>query len=322
MNIGPTNVNKNEPGEQSVCSKCGGRGGWLGGNPETMEQVLSDDLGMGWIDCECQKVKNVLRIMPPRLAAIPKEKILPAHLSIALRRIIPAMQAHLMVVGPTALFELVMKCLYNGMGVKKIPERFIRWTTDSELTHIAVGGASAKHHLGASQATYEDLSDGFISNPDILIMELGKQLMKNRMGAQALEETIRYRLDNRKPIWLMSCAEAPWQSGCVSWSESNQALADKLEPLNLVHEFNAYDPGMTVHDVRFTKSEQLTSIDGKFPLGSRSKKAVPKETPASQTSPDFHPMSPREFSTDFKRKVKPTSGFENYGKGVAPNKLK
>jgi hypothetical protein len=267
-------------------------------------------------------------MMPQRLQTLPK-KILPEHVHVVNKHLIPNLGAHLLFAGPTLEFELLMKVLYNGIGSKKLPDKFVRWTTDAELIDVSVGQRSLKRNPNSTIATYEGLLD-YINTPDVLIIELGKQLTPNKTGAQALEETLQYRIDNRIPVWILRSANAPWMKGSVSWSESNQALVDRFDAINIVRELESYAPDLEVEGVVFRKDERLTSIDRKLQMGSSRPGFEPqgnvKEMLAGKVDKDKVPLTPTEFASGFKKSFKPqkqeSTGLDNYGKGVPQNKLR
>jgi hypothetical protein len=253
------------------CPKCGGTGLDF---EQTVRRLLDDKTNVaGLKECSCQKIANIFRVMPMRLQRIPKGKIQPSHVKLTEKNMIRWSGEHLLFQGPTLQFELVMKVLYNAIGLKKLREVFIRWTTDHGITQVSVGAKSARNQPGGKTVTYEGLTDGFIDTPDILIIELGKQLMKNRAAAQALEETLVWRLDNRKPVWLLRSHESPWTQNSVTWSESNQLLVDRMEAVNLVKELGlkiqtpVEQPGLDPEPASRRMKEEASSWQARFGTG-------------------------------------------------------
>jgi hypothetical protein len=166
-------------------------------------------------------------------------------------------------------FELMVKIMCNGMAQKKIPELYVKWTTDAGLIDVWAGSRSKKVSVG-DRVTYENLDD-YISPPDLLIVELGRQRTPNKAAAQVLEETLELRLNSRKPIWVINSLENRWVQGSTSWSELGQTLCSRMEQIHMGLEFGHIrnDEKTIINDIAFSKSEYLGPTSKKFGKGSR-----------------------------------------------------
>lgn len=106
----------------------------------------------------------------------------------------------------------------------KYPKLFFKYTSDLEIKDVHVGSMSrsAKSTDYAGNDIYNNIRD-LIDPPHLLIIQLGVLGTRNKAAPSALMEVLRYRSDQRKPVWAVSTVSERFGRGFPSWSEYVEA---------------------------------------------------------------------------------------------------
>lgn len=125
--------------------------------------------------------------------------------------------------------KAIMKALYF-----MYPQKFIRVTSDAEIRDVYVGSKSrAAKSEDFDGEVFNNLAD-LIVGPELLIVRLGEIKNKNKAAPGALLESLKYRVDYGRPVWVWTDLECPFNLGSFAYSEPvAEVLATGCTPLTI-----------------------------------------------------------------------------------------
>ena len=160
-------------------------------------------------ECDCAFVRRLSSVIPSYVKKIHYQK---EHLQLGLLK---HTDKSIYIKSTWQDMKAIVKALYF-----MYPSKFIRITSDAEIRDVYVGSKSrtAKSE-DFNGEVYNNLSD-LIIGPDLLIIRLGEIKNKNKAASGALLESLQYRIDYGRPVWVWTDLECPFNLGSFSYSES------------------------------------------------------------------------------------------------------
>ncbi len=175
--------------------------------------------------------------------------------------------------------------------------RLIKITSDAIIRNVFVGGASKNARAADFEGEiYNNLQD-YMDQPDLMIVRLNELSYKNRAASGALEEAIMYRLDRKKPVWVLSDIDKPFSLGSHAYSQS---LAEIFNSLFQKIAVPRIIPRQVVEDMLFSATAASTDSPGVTSMSTPSSSFLAPEPASSlETSPPVRSKPKTQFRPDF-----------------------
>ncbi len=249
-------------------------------------------------ECECSELRRIYSTMPVYIHDAPVRM---EHASLPVLKMIDR-SVRLMA------YRDDMNAIVKLMLIKH-RKKFIRITDDKTLIDVWLGkvDSSDKYEVNGK---LENPTLGDIVNPsDLLIIETNSKIYKNKAAPGVLEECMCQRMNKKKPVWLLSYMDRPFDKTSPAssdgvWSLIHHSMTTVTVPLILPASTgsgavtsnggNLQDSPLSPEPVETRSSKD----DGHWPDG---KKKTRRQTIASAPDVDSPEMPP---------------GFKNFGSGV------
>lgn len=208
--------------------------------------------------------------MVPKVIA--EQKILPGHIDSPLVKAI----------GRNVHITCHLDDMYAVLKVLlfKYPKLFFKYTSDLEIKDVHVGSMarSAKSTDYAGNDIYNNIRD-LIDPPHLLIVQLGVLGTRNKAAPSALMEVLRYRSDQRKPVWAVSTVSERFGRGFPSWSEYVEAELKRFSSYQMpaISPQGETQSGPDLEEQMATGSTSFVAPDLMSPRPVRQEEEAPKK---------------------------------------------
>jgi hypothetical protein len=200
------------------------------------------------------------------------------------------------------------------------PRKFIRITSDAEIRDVYVGSKSrAARSEDFDGEVYNNLAD-LVTGPELLIVRLGEIKNKNKAAPGALLESLKYRIDYGRPVWIWTDLECPFNLGSFAYSEPVAEIlatgCTSIEVPRIAPDSNYesyFDIETTSSGSSSGSSRPLVDSNGEEdPAAAQTQKKIKKKAKKTYVEP----VENNEIELD----SSPSNSLSGYGGGVGKSK--